>query len=719
MASGNASLVFEIYRNGDMIRSEEITQDVIKIGKLPSSHLRLEDPNVSRIHAVIERSKNGDVHIIDLGSSRGTMVNGERVNKCALRHGDEIILGQTRIVMRQPGMQVAAPAASLDAGWGDEATQVGLTAEALAAGAAQAGRAMPAAVQTPASEAASASVQVHMPAPGHPQAAQAQAQAPAGAHATGYDEQGNWHDGQGGWYDPEGKYFDGSGGWYDTDGNYFDGQGGWYDPEGAYHEDKQEIRVRDVDEYSDAFSQNYDDSGRGALEIAFLWMDHVLAVNQYKGRPTITIGENLKNTLQVKHPSIPDARFPLVNHQGANTTLNFTDQMSGMFFVGDQRYTMEEAIRGGLATQGGYGQGSYSLPLTPQTRARLDFGDNTILVHHAEPARGIPFGFNMDLGFMANLAASAVLHAIFMGVVFFVPPSADGFELDNFDLNNRFVTQLVKPEEPEEEEEPDWLKNKDEADEGAKHKGDEGKAGDKKSDQKNRKMAVKGPADTKEIQIQKDKEIVNNTGALAVLNNSPLTSAFGTGEQTLGMAAITAMGDNNGERTGNAFGIGAFGQVGTGRGGGGVSERGLGTGQGGIGTAGRGGGKGGGGGYGRNEGRIEERATRIPSVIPGRPVVTGSLDKEIIRRVIRKHRREIKYCYEQELIKNKNLAGKVVVEVTVASTGAVVAAVKRSSTLNNSKVERCMTSKIRRWIFPEPNGGGIVRVSYPFVFSSK
>lgn len=677
MSNGNGALVFEVYRNGERIRTEELTQDVIKIGKLPSSHLRLEDPNVSRIHAVIERSKNGEVHIIDLGSSRGTMVNGERVDKSRLQDGDEILLGQTRILLRIPGAQPAVPTS----GW-EDATQIGV--QAMGAGGAPHAR------------------------------AQAQAEGPAmsrvvnGVRTAGYDEEGNWHDGQGGWYDTEGNYYDGTGGWYDSDGNYFDGQGGWYDASGAYHRDEED-RVRDVEVYDETFSTRYDDSGRGVLEVAFLWNDHVLTVNQYNRRAEISVGEGPKNTLQMKHPSIPDARFPVVKGE----MLNFTDRMGGMLYIEDKRYTLEEAIRGGVASQGSYGQGSYTVPLTPKTRARLDIGNNTVLVHHAEPSKGVPLGLlSFDLGLVANLAASALLHAIFLGVVFFVPPQADGFQLDNFDLNNRFVTQLVKPEEPEPEEEPDWLKNKGPDEEGAKAKGDEGKAGDKKSDQKDRKMAIKGPADNKEIQIQKDREIVNNSGALKILNSgSPLTSAFGNSNQTLGMAAITAMGDNNGERTGAAYGVGAFGQVGTGRGGGGVSERGIGGGN--IGTAGRGGGGAGGGGYGRNEGRIEERATKVPTVIPGRPVVTGALDKEIIRRVIRKHRREIKYCYEQELIKNKNLAGKVVVSFTISSTGAVVAAVKQSSTLNNARVEGCITSKIRRWVFPEPNGGGIVRVSYP------
>ncbi|RME87136.1 MAG: FHA domain-containing protein [Anaerolineae bacterium] len=54
---------------------------------------------VSRLHAVIRRSKDG-VKIMDLGSSNGTYVNGKRLEpnvEQRLSHGDVIALGKLRI----------------------------------------------------------------------------------------------------------------------------------------------------------------------------------------------------------------------------------------------------------------------------------------------------------------------------------------------------------------------------------------------------------------------------------------------------------------------------------------------------------------------------------------------------------------------------------------------------------------------------------------------
>jgi Protein of unknown function (DUF3662)/FHA domain len=54
------------------------------------------DPNVSRRHAELRRSSNGDWGIVDLGSTNGVKINGRRVDRSRLAPGDEVVLGTTR-----------------------------------------------------------------------------------------------------------------------------------------------------------------------------------------------------------------------------------------------------------------------------------------------------------------------------------------------------------------------------------------------------------------------------------------------------------------------------------------------------------------------------------------------------------------------------------------------------------------------------------------------
>jgi predicted component of type VI protein secretion system len=77
--------------------------DRTTVGKAVENDVALEqDPTASRLHAVLERFPAGWC-VTDLGSSNGTWVNGERIwSARRLRHGDEIRVGQTRLIFRDP-----------------------------------------------------------------------------------------------------------------------------------------------------------------------------------------------------------------------------------------------------------------------------------------------------------------------------------------------------------------------------------------------------------------------------------------------------------------------------------------------------------------------------------------------------------------------------------------------------------------------------------------
>lgn len=101
VTGGVRALSFAV-RDGAGERIENLQLEVIKIGKLSSTHLRLADEGASRMHAVIENNET-EVVIVDLGSATGTRVNGHKVNKQALSDGDEIRISDSVLVVRIPG----------------------------------------------------------------------------------------------------------------------------------------------------------------------------------------------------------------------------------------------------------------------------------------------------------------------------------------------------------------------------------------------------------------------------------------------------------------------------------------------------------------------------------------------------------------------------------------------------------------------------------------
>ncbi len=102
----------------------------------------------------------------------------------------------------------------------------------------------------------------------------------------------------------------------------------------------------------------------------------------------------------------------------------------------------------------------------------------------------------------------------------------------------------------------------------------------------------------------------------------------------------------------------------------------------------------------------------------GVAVRMGSLDKEAIRQVIHRNRESIRYCYEKELTHSPDLKGKISVRFQIASTGVVDHASVFASTAANKALEDCLVGQLGLWVFPPPKGGGIVIVTYPFVFNT-
>jgi pSer/pThr/pTyr-binding forkhead associated (FHA) protein len=75
----------------------EITKPVTVLGRSAGCDVRLDDPNVSRRHAEL-RQQGTSYWIVDLGSTNGVDVNGARVERSKLDHGDTVTLGESELV---------------------------------------------------------------------------------------------------------------------------------------------------------------------------------------------------------------------------------------------------------------------------------------------------------------------------------------------------------------------------------------------------------------------------------------------------------------------------------------------------------------------------------------------------------------------------------------------------------------------------------------------
>jgi TonB family protein len=105
-------------------------------------------------------------------------------------------------------------------------------------------------------------------------------------------------------------------------------------------------------------------------------------------------------------------------------------------------------------------------------------------------------------------------------------------------------------------------------------------------------------------------------------------------------------------------------------------------------------------------------------VIDKRGEPQPGLQRGEIQRVVNRARARIRHCYERAMQKEPNLRGKVAYSWIIDAQGRVGGLQTLAGSLNNPGLGQCLERVIRTLRFPPPRGGGVVQVSYPFVFSN-
>jgi len=88
--------VVEIRGPGDELRHVQIDGAEATLGRLADNDLQLPRGNVSKRHARIVQ-RHAKIFVIDLQSTNGTYVNGERTAQAKLKPGDRLGVGRVEL----------------------------------------------------------------------------------------------------------------------------------------------------------------------------------------------------------------------------------------------------------------------------------------------------------------------------------------------------------------------------------------------------------------------------------------------------------------------------------------------------------------------------------------------------------------------------------------------------------------------------------------------
>jgi pSer/pThr/pTyr-binding forkhead associated (FHA) protein/outer membrane biosynthesis protein TonB len=117
---------------------------------------------------------------------------------------------------------------------------------------------------------------------------------------------------------------------------------------------------------------------------------------------------------------------------------------------------------------------------------------------------------------------------------------------------------------------------------------------------------------------------------------------------------------------------------------------------------------------------LSSKKTIYTAGIPSDTVVLGSMDPDVIRRILLDHLPQFRYCYQKELEKaGAELSGVIKLDFTIGASGHVAGAGAESASGLPSDVKKCVVGVLKGITFPEPMGGGTVEVKQPMNFYSK
>jgi len=403
-----------------------------------------------------------------------------------------------------------------------------------------------------------------------------------------------------------------------------------------------------------------------------------------------------KNDFYTPDTSLPAGQdHQIATWDGTQYVVRIDSHWSAFADVDGKRVELDQLIASGKARRVGQ---LIEVPIADDTRIVVDVDGILFFAHMVRPGKKAVVKLADTLDYPLLSILSVMLGIGLAAGLFMANSDYDMSVAANEDLD-RFVDLVLDKPEPEKKDKPDA--NPD-AGEGAKAKKEEGKVGKKDA----KKKKVKGNKRSVD-KAKRDREVAETAGLLGSMDDMGGDAGFGTAG--LDAAAAGGIGGLIGVKGGNQAGSGGLGSRGSGLGGGGSAE-----GLGGLGTKGSGSGR---SGFGKGGGDFGAKGEGGLSARRGNPIIMGALDRSLIDEVIKRKMRQIRYCYQRELAKDPSMAGKVVIGFTIAGNGSVSKANVKSSTLGASTVEKCVVDRFYQMQFPEPKGGGIVLVSYPFIFS--
>ena len=481
------------------------------------------------------------------------------------------------------------------------------------------------------------------------------------------------------------------------------------------------------DEALDAYWSQPISAGDETLEVSMFWREHPIFVTDYTTPRDVWFGRGSDCDITIELPEQMGTRLPLLRATPRGWALCLSPFMTGRV---TQAQDEVELLR------------AFSMcPLDPEfngvalwhisaERARmsaeLEFGDIRFVIRltpcatrhgRISPIDRRPFPF---------IGLSTFMHVLGLIAILAIPPGIH--ELVDYEPHDepadRFARAIVVPAATPEEpildpERQDLQGDADDEELGMRHSGDEGASGTQlattrrgRASTRRRKKLDERPA-LASARSSKAVHAGDQTGVLAGASGEQLFS--GEAATFNGEELDDVFGKLDARQEREAQGASGLGSVGAGQGGAGEGDA---------------------AGVSRSVGlhsslmggrgaapRLRERAEELEQLYfrskSGDEQARGCLSEEIIQNAVRRRRNQIRACYEDQLLTDPELAGRVEVRLTVEPDGKMGAIEVTKNTTGSAAVGVCLKHKLASLRFPAFEQCRAVVANYPFNFHPK
>lgn len=477
--------------------------------------------------------------------------------------------------------------------------------------------------------------------------------------------------------------------------------------------------INNIEQFQRRFLRECHRNGQGALEVAVIWKGRLMQVDQYRKTQAISIGCSNDCTYAVENDTVGERFLMLDTTADGRWVLRLGTSWTGLVLIdpppqAKRQYQISELIPAGLATSESQ---AVRLEMTGGTRAKLTFGDLTILIHQVTVhALRLPVQTRSMSGILIGLAVTLCAYLIFGGLVAYSTERSQNISaaFQDMDMSSKIVrysppaeTKLTRIEDPDVVIDEIIPQNID------KTPTTNNKSTQTTANPSARPSQNANPSNGQSSTRPTGKERVRTIGIAKDTQKLMTIAKLGGGSESV---SHLTQGFDGTDPDGAPGGLTASdaGCFGINCGGPGSINGGMNGVPGGPGVPG---GKDGTRPTGPN---LTEKPTTTPkATLTGGDVQTSGFDKQVIKRVINQKKAEITQCYNKELLKNPNLKGKITMKWRVLSSGNVGTVEVTSDEMGSSAVASCLKSRIGSWKFPAPRNGSSTDVSYPFNFSTR